>query len=73
MITPSSASSGYWQPGHIVAAGLVAVLIAGQPLAMLRFLTNPRQLAPCKRCGRHSIRRGHDGLCTRNGRSFWLS
>ena len=32
--------------GHIVAAGLVAVLIAGQLLAMLRFLTNPRQLAP---------------------------
>ena len=30
--------------GHIVAAGLVAVLIAGQLLAMLRFLTNPRQL-----------------------------
>ena len=32
--------------GHIVAAGLVAVLIAGQLLAMLRFLTNPRRLAP---------------------------
>ena len=32
--------------GHIVAAGLVAVLIGGQLLAMLRFLTNPRQLAP---------------------------
>ena len=32
--------------GAIVATGLIAVLIAGQLLAMLRFLTNPRQLAP---------------------------
>jgi chlorophyll synthase len=32
--------------GHMVAAALVSVLIAGQLLAMLRFLTNPRRLAP---------------------------
>jgi chlorophyll synthase len=32
--------------GHMVAAALVSVLIAGQLLTMLRFLTNPRRLAP---------------------------
>jgi chlorophyll synthase len=30
----------------MVAATLVSILIAGQLLAMLRFLTNPRRLAP---------------------------
>jgi chlorophyll synthase len=32
--------------GHSVAASLIAFLIVGQLMAMLRFLNNPRQLAP---------------------------